>query len=177
MGLFYLLTLYCFIRGATSTKMQWWWYVAATLVCALGMATKEVMATAPVIVLLYDRTFLAGSFREAWRRRYGLYLSLAATWCVVAASLISTGFYGGTTGFAVVKFTPWSYMLTQSSVIVHYLRLVFWPTGLCLDYGWPPVQTLREIVLPGMLVASLLGATLWRSRSGPRGDFWAPGSS
>ena len=51
--------------------------------CLLGMATKEVMATAPVIVLLYDRTFLAGSFREAWRRRYGLYLALAATWGIV----------------------------------------------------------------------------------------------
>ena len=82
-GLFYLLTLYCVIRGATSRRSMSW-YAAAVAACLLGMATKEVMATAPVIVLLYDRTFLAGSFREAWRRRYGLYLALAATWGVVA---------------------------------------------------------------------------------------------
>ena len=99
-GLFYLLVLYCVIRGATSRR-------PIVLVprgraaCVLGMATKEVMATAPLLVLLYDRTFLAGSFREAWRRRYGLYLALAATWGVVVALLISTGFHGGTTGFAV----------------------------------------------------------------------------
>ena len=55
------------------------WYVAAAIACLLGMATKEVMATAPLVVLLYNRTFLAGSFREAWRRRFGLYLALAAT--------------------------------------------------------------------------------------------------
>ena len=119
------------------------WYIAATVSCLLGMATKEVMATAPVIVLLYDRTFLAGSFREAWRRRYGLYLALAATWGVVALLLISTGFHGGDTGFAVQGFTWWSYLLTQPGVIVHYLRLAFWPAGLCLDYGWPAAHDAR----------------------------------
>ena len=48
--------------------------IAATAIaCLLGMATKEVMVTAPVIVLLYDRTFLAGSFAAALRRRWGLF--------------------------------------------------------------------------------------------------------
>ena len=75
MGLFYLFTLYCVIRGATSRQLDLV-VCAAVAACLLGMATKEVMATAPLIVLLYDRTFLAGSFREAWRRRYGLYLAL-----------------------------------------------------------------------------------------------------
>ena len=85
-GLLYLLTLYCVIRGATSSRATRW-YSAAVAASLLGMATKELMATAPVIVLLYDRTFLAGSFREALRRRYGLYLALAATWGVVVATV------------------------------------------------------------------------------------------
>ncbi len=160
MGLFYLLTLYCVIRGATS-RWSSLWYVAATVACLLGMATKEVMATAPVIVLLYDRTFLAGSFREAWRRRYGLYLALAATWGVVAALLFSTGFHGDTTGLAAQDFTWWSYLLTQTGVITHYLRLALWPSGLCLDYGWPAAQTASEIVAPAILMAGLLGLTVW----------------
>ena len=75
-GLFYLLTLYCFIRGATWGRGRYW-YAAAVLACLLGMASKEVMVSAPLIVLLYDRAFLAGSLREAWRRRYGFYLALA----------------------------------------------------------------------------------------------------
>ena len=62
----------------------------------------------------------------------GLYLALSATWSVVAALLISTGFHGGTTGFAVEKFTWRSYPLTQPGVIVHYLRLAFWPSGTML---------------------------------------------
>jgi protein O-mannosyl-transferase len=160
MGLFYLLTLYCVIRSVKSS-MPFAWHVAAVEACALGMATKEVMATAPLIVLLYDRTFLAGSFREAWRRRYVLYLALAATWGIVACLLFLSGFHGGTTGFTVGQFTWWSYLLTQSAVLVHYLRLVFWPVGLCLDYGWPAAQSINEVIIPAILVLGLLILAVW----------------
>ena len=64
------------------------------------MATKEVMVSAPLIVLLYDRTFLAGSFREAWRRRWGLHLALAATWLLLVGLVASAGWdRSGTSGF------------------------------------------------------------------------------
>ena len=169
-GLFYLLTLYCVIRGATARRAGIW-YVAAVVACLLGMGTKELMATAPVIVLLYDRTFLAGSFREAWRRRYALYLAMAATWGVIVVDVISTEFYGGTAGFAVQKFTWWSYLLTQPGVIVHYLRLVFWPSGLCLDYNWPPARTVLQIVLPGSVIVGLLALTIWAIRKRPAWGF------
>ena len=42
--------------------------VLSATACLLGMGTKEVMATAPLMVLLFDRTFVAGSFRTAWHR-------------------------------------------------------------------------------------------------------------
>lgn len=170
MGLFYLLVLYCVIRGATSRRPMPW-YLAAVAACVLGMASKEVMATAPLVVLLYDRTFLAGSFREAWRRRYALYLALAATWGIVVALVAFTGFYGGSTGFAMQKFTWWSYLLTQPGVIVRYLRLTFWPTGLCLDYGWRAAHGAAEIVLPGLVIVALLGLTLWALLKRPAWGF------
>ena len=170
-GLLYLLTVYCTIRAATSTSARMMWYIAATVACLLGMATKELMVTAPVIVLLYDRTFLAGSFQEAWRRRYGLYLAMAATWGVIALSVISTGFYGGTAGFDVQKFTWWSYLLTQPGVIAHYLRLAFWPAELCFDYGWPAARTLSQVLFPGLLLVGLFGLTIWALAKRPAWGF------
>jgi protein O-mannosyl-transferase len=170
MGLFFLLTLYCFIRGAESNRPIYWNIVAAAA-CALGMATKEVMVTAPAIVLLYDRTYLAGSFREAWRRRRGLYSVLAATWLIVPALLLSTGFYGGTTGFAVKGFTWQSYLLTESAVLAYYLRLAFWPVGLCLDYGWLPARSLSEVFVPASLIAGLLALTVWALTRRPAWGF------
>ena len=52
------------------------------------------MATAPLLVLLYDRTLLVGSWRGALRRRWGLYLGLAATWSLLAGLVLSTGLWG-----------------------------------------------------------------------------------
>ena len=75
-----MLTLYGFIRGAEGGRG---WLVFSWLACLLGMGTKEVMVSAPVMVWLYDRTFLAGSFGTAWRVRKNFYLSLAATWLVL----------------------------------------------------------------------------------------------
>jgi protein O-mannosyl-transferase len=50
MGLLYLTTLYAFAQGALRQSSGW--SVVAVASCALGMGTKEVMVTAPVIVLL-----------------------------------------------------------------------------------------------------------------------------
>jgi protein O-mannosyl-transferase len=65
MGLFLLSTLYCVLRGAGSVRPRAW-YAAAVVSCALGMGSKEVMAVSPLLVCLYDWTFLSGSFRRAW---------------------------------------------------------------------------------------------------------------
>lgn len=159
-GLFYLLTLYCVIRGAESPHPSRW-YVAAFWACFLGMGTKEVVATAPVVVLLYDRTFLSGSFAAALARRWGLYAALIATWGIVAWTLLSTGFHTGSTGSGAGGFTPFTYAMTQPGVIVHYLKLAFWPSGMSLDYGWPVADSLEAIVPPAIIVTALLGLTLW----------------
>jgi tetratricopeptide (TPR) repeat protein len=86
-GLLYLLTLYCVLRGARAGAGQRWWYAAAVLACALGMASKEDMCTAPLLVLVYDRIFLAPTWADVFRRRWALYLGLAATWLILAPSI------------------------------------------------------------------------------------------
>jgi tetratricopeptide (TPR) repeat protein len=165
-GLFYLLTMYCFIRGAASSH-PWRWYGWCVTACALGMACKEVMVSAPLMVMLYDRTFLSGSFREAWRPRRRLYLALAGTWILLAYLVTSTGGRHGSAGFGFKAITPFRYGLTQPGVITHYLRLAFWPRPLCLDYAWPIARTATD-VWPGLIVVgALLAATIWAWRRKP----------
>ena len=57
----------------------------------MGMASKEVMASAPLIVFLYDRTFISGSFGKAWRQHWPLHLLLAGTWILLGYLLFFTG--------------------------------------------------------------------------------------
>jgi tetratricopeptide (TPR) repeat protein len=135
------------------------WYAAAVLACLLGMACKEVMVTAPLVVLLYDRTFLAGSFADAFRRRWGLYLGLAATWGLLAYLVYSTGLIARQSEMGAPNVG--SYARTQPEVILHYLRLSFWPSGLRLKYGWPVATTVGEILPAAIVVGLLLAATVW----------------
>jgi tetratricopeptide (TPR) repeat protein len=131
MGLLYLLTLYCVIRGAASAAPALW-YTAAIISSLLGMATKEVMITAPVVILLYDRTFLAGSFAAAWRLRRGLYLGLASGWILLGFLMIGIGTRGAGLALGI---SPLSYALCESRAVVRYLGLAFWPRPLVFDYG------------------------------------------
>ena len=131
MGLFYLLTVYCFIRGIESRRQNLWLGLAV-VACWLGMASKEVMVTAPVLVLLYDRTFVAGSFQCAWKERWRWYLGLGSSWLLLAYFMVglehrSVGYGLGVNG--------WRYAWTECRVVVQYLRLAIWPYPLVFDYG------------------------------------------
>jgi Flp pilus assembly protein TadD/uncharacterized membrane protein YhaH (DUF805 family) len=136
MGLFYLLTLYGFIRGAESDtgRGRLRWLSLSFLSCAAGACTKEVIVTAPFAVLLYDRTFVSGGFSSALRKGWGFYLSLAAALlplCGRVADLHRGGVVYGV-GFGVPW---WGYALTECRVVLRYLLLCLWPSPLVLDYG------------------------------------------
>jgi tetratricopeptide (TPR) repeat protein len=158
MGLFYLLTLYSAI-WAMSSRHSVLWPIISVVCCGLGMGTKEVMATAPALVLLYDRTFFAGSFIAALRRRWGLYSGLAVTW-VILAVLIWPGPRSATAGFSF-HYKPFDYAMNQCIVILHYLRLVFWPRGLCLDYNQPMIKEWVRVLPPMSAILVMLAVTVW----------------
>ena len=160
MGLFYLLTLYCAIAGFKSTKSTRW-YVAAILSCAVGMATKPVMVTAPLIVFLYDRTFIAKSFLVAIRQRARLYVGLVATWLILASLLLVPNESSTSAGFDSGLISPVHYFETQCSVIPHYLKLVFLPTGLCLDYAWPAAVIDIWLIACFVFLFLLLIVSVW----------------
>lgn len=166
-GLFLLLTLYTFVRSIDSPRAQRWQGLSIAC-CLLGAATKEVIAAAPLVVLLYDRTFVAGSFRAAFRSRRVYYGGLAATWLLLALLVAGTGGRGGTAGFDA-GVHPWHYFLTQAHAIVHYLRLSLWPHPLIFDYGTEVVRAAADVLLPLSLLTGLTVLTLHGIR---RGTAW-----
>lgn len=168
-GLFLLLTLYTFLRAIEATRPKRWQTVSV-LAAVLGMATKEVTVVAPLLVLLYDRTFITGGFRAAWQARSGYYVALAATWFVLAALVLSTEGRGGTAGFDS-QVSPWHYLLTQASAIPRYLQLTLWPHPLVFDYGTTVVRDLGAVFLPAALVVALLGGTTWAIWRAPAWGF------
>ena len=164
LALFYLLTFYAFVRGLESSRGGSWRAVSV-LACLLGMATKEVMVTAPVVVLLFDRTFAGGTWREAWRQRWGYYLALASTWLLQGWLLWQAGGSRADTAGFGLGVSPYSYALTQCRALVMYLKLTVWPHPLVVDYGTAVVSHVGDVALQAALIAVLVGLAaraLWR---------------
>lgn len=179
MGLFFLLTLYCFRRGVDDQDRRW--LVLSVLCFALGARSKEVMFMAPFVVLWYDRAFIATSWRELLARKtyYLGLLAVAVLFMGPAVLRVAHGLWsqagpvasgvpsGAGSGQAdpsvllVQGMTPWSYLATQPGVILRYLRISLLPLGQCADYGWPIAQGTGQILPGALVVGVLLLATLW----------------
>jgi len=161
MGMFLLLCLYCVLRGAGASR-GWPWYFAALVACVLGLGCKEVMATAPAVILLYDRVFLSRSWREVLERRGWLYALMFGAVLALIVLLWPTivGRQDASVGFSNSNLTAWVYLRTQAGVLLHYLRLSVWPRPQCLDYDWQPAQSLAEILPAAAIIVSLFAGSM-----------------
>ncbi|MCS6852684.1 MAG: tetratricopeptide repeat protein, partial [Gemmataceae bacterium] len=170
-GLFYLLTLYAAVRGLEASRGMAW-NIAAAVAFALGLGSKETTITAPVVLLLLDRFFWADSWWEVVRRRWALYLALT----ILASGLLAAWWTGlgsdRATGGRIPGLSPADYLLTQAGVVLHYLRLAFWPRPLCFDYfDWPIARSVEDAWLSLLLTGGLLTATGLLLRFRPRLGF------
>jgi tetratricopeptide (TPR) repeat protein len=156
MGLFYLLTLYCAIRAWDRNP---WWGGASVLACGLGMATKEAMISAPLAVFLWDRLFVRSSAVGQNPLRWRLYAGLASSW-IVLAFLVAGDHRPHAAGFHFEHWPWWRYLITQAGVILHYVRLIFVPWPLVLDYDWIPASVSVAIV-PVIVVTTVAAITGW----------------
>ncbi|QQE12349.1 tetratricopeptide repeat protein [Planctomycetota bacterium] len=138
MGLFYITVIYSLIRLSESEKKETAivWGVLGIVACFLGMATKQVMVTAPILAVLFDRCFIAKSWSEMVKKRGLYYVGLIASWGVIAWTMHVESVAGdASAGFDSKVLTPMQYLLSQGEVIVsYYLKLAFWPDALVLDY-------------------------------------------
>jgi Flp pilus assembly protein TadD len=162
MGLSFLLTLYAAIR-AREPRRRLRWELISIGSCALGMATKESMVTAPVAVVLYDLVFEFDSARDALASRRFLYAGLAASWLELGA--IMWRWPRSTVGGAAVG--PWAYLLNQAQMITRYLALTVWPQSLVVDYGVPRMLAIRDVIGEAALIVALCAATAFVLRRWP----------
>ena len=131
----------------------------AVAACALGTGTKEVKATAPLLVCLYDRTFVAGSWRAAWRERGGFYGALRATWVLLAARVLSPGGNRGSTVGPGVGAPRRAYPLIHFKSVNRYFQLALWPHPLVFEYGTFWVERPGEVLPFAAVVLPLVAGT------------------
>jgi tetratricopeptide (TPR) repeat protein len=171
-SLFYLITLYAAIRSwdAGKPRARTMWYVTAIIACLLGMWSKEVMVSAPLAVLLYDRAFRAESWGTLFQSsRRWFYLALFAT-LVPLAMTIAGGARADSVGFGH-GIAWYTYLYSQGWAIARYVKLALWPDRLTYDYGETAIHGIGGAL--GLLALTVVGvATVVAWFRAPRNWLW-----
>jgi len=180
---FYLLCLLLYaVARSKESRLPAVLLFAGSLVSALlAMLCKEIAATLPLAVLLYEVSF----FTSSWRSRLRLLLPLSVLLSVVPLALLSSGRPAGellsvadrmTRETALISRTQ--YLLTQFKVIAAYLRQLFVPYGQNIDHDIPlATGFLTADVFPSfLLLVALLAFAVWLYRgskeNGTRDAAW-----
>lgn len=152
------------IRGERKSTGVLWAGLAMILLFAwVGLLSKEIFATAPLVILLFDRLVSAVPFRNVLRQRWLAYLFMLTpyVWFVPSVARWFNPARHSSMGFGLESVTWWEYLRTQPEVILHYLKLSVWPTPLCFDYAWRIQQNPVVYYSLGLVILSLIVAALW----------------
>jgi protein O-mannosyl-transferase len=164
---FFLLTLG--VYGWYSKKPCWQRYLAVVVLFAAGLASKPMVITLPLVLLLLDYWPLArvqGSSenRTPWSR---LVLEKLPLFGFSAASAIIT-MYAQQSGGAVRSAAEFSFGVRIANAIYAYgmyLWKMFWPSHLAPLYPHPGDSLSPWRVLLAAVVLMIITALLWKFRS------------
>ncbi|QDT10618.1 tetratricopeptide repeat protein [Planctomycetes bacterium K23_9] len=161
MGFFYLLTIYLSLLYWQSNSLvgRTIWLILATVACTSGMMCKEMMASVPAMVLLYEWTFMPGTTRDHIKRSWPLYVGLALSWIPIAW-LYTSGYTTPLAGFNnTISAVDW--WMTQANAFFVYWKMTFVPYPLVLHHQVPTLTSMSE-AWPGVLGLVIYGAvTAW----------------
>jgi len=170
-AMFYILSmlLYARFRLTAHTRSKWLlcagWVVSGLLACG----TKEISATLPGFIILYEWYFFQGLSRK-WVRRHWLIL-LGSGLIIISISL---AYFGNSplarilSSYNARDFSLVQRVLTQFRVVIFYISLLMWPrpSRLNLDHDFAlsysltdPLTTLFAIlVIVALIILAILTA-------------------
>ena len=171
--MFYMLSFLFYIqaRFETGNKKKAAWFIAMTVSGILALGTKEISATLPFFIFLYEWYFFQ-DLSLTWIKKH---IPLIATVFIMLA-IIALIYLGGhpieniTSLYAKRSFDMTQRVLSQFRIVLLYISLLFWPHPgrLNLAYDFQPSQSLLDpatTLLGAMaIIAFLVTAALTAKR-------------
>jgi protein O-mannosyl-transferase len=120
------------------------WQATACCCGLLAALSKETAVGIPLLVAAFWWIYRSRADGETLHARLPFFIALtAATWLPLAAVLASGR--GDYVELREPAHPPLQYLITQAEVIVHYVRLAFWPAGQNLDYDWQVATSMGSV--------------------------------
>lgn len=162
--LFYLLSILLYIRGRLTTEKRKKLALFGGCIVAgiLALGSKEIAATLPVFILLYEWFFLQ-DLSSSWMRRHLLKFMVALVLLAMGVFLImgSDLFEQMLMRYQVYDFTPFERLLTEFRIVIFYISLLLFPhpSRLNLDHDFsishslfnPPTTIVSLLIILGLI--------------------------
>jgi len=169
-ALFYLFAVVGYLKwrlAGPDARARIAWYAGALGATILAMKTKENTFTLPLMLLVVEGVFFRPRTWKAWVPLVPFLLTLP----IIPFSL-PEGVGESEAGFAreTTDISRWSYLLTQSRVLVTYLRLLVWPTHQNVDYDYPLYHSVFDwpVLCSALGLLGLFGLAVYLLRSPSR---------
>jgi protein O-mannosyl-transferase len=161
-GTFFLLALLSGRRWLLGGGAGWWIFTVLCWIAAL--ASKEIAALFPFVLVLYDRLILrldADGTRRALVRMHAQLLLVAV---VAAAARVAVLFFVEYSDGIVIG---WQYVLLQFDVVLRYIALLIVPKGQTVFHAVPPaaVDNPRTWLAVAVVIGLVLVAIRLRRRA------------
>ena len=143
---FYLLSLlsYTQFNQTENRSRQILYYILTILFFLMGVGTKEIILTLPIMIVILDIFSLKLSLKDTIKRVFTTHITFVII--IFAGVLIRIYFFftyekvGG-----VLPRSIYENLLTQSEVIIKYIRLLLIPIGQNLIHNYPTVRTILNL--------------------------------
>ncbi len=184
----YVIQRFTSLAAFFSLLCLWLWFVSfsfksraalyalrtgAVVALLLAMQTKECSVAVPFMAVLIDWLVLRSGLRRALFRALPLLLCapLIPALVILTATAQNGGSFDMGASMNIVNsrdepLNHWHYIVTQFTVLVHYLRLMIWPFGLNLDPQWPKYESLWQgpVLMALGVLLGLVAASGWLFR-------------
>jgi protein O-mannosyl-transferase len=144
--LFYLASLCLYIKSrlskdkGPSPDLARFYYFGSVITAVLAMFSKEMAITLPLMILLYEYSFL--------KTKEGLNWKYLLPFLFILFIIPLTTIYTDPAALNLLRGDPgissMHYLLTQFRVMVTYIRLVFLPLNQNLDYDYPVFKSVFD---------------------------------
>lgn len=165
-GLFYLLTLVCYLqlRLAEGITRKLLWAMAVFIMAAAALLSKQNAASLPLAIVLAEVAFFPQARNKPLVLAVGLLLIGGGGLLLAAINWLDWPFFHmlDQRTRETRWFTRSEYLAAQAKILWWYLRLFFLPTGFRLDYalhqtpGWNEPLVLLAAMGHGVVVVAAL---------------------
>lgn len=126
-ALFYILTMYCYLKFRTSDKKvkPIIFAILCVIFTILAIGTKENAAMLPVSIILYDLFFIQGLTRKNIRKN--IKIAIFPSIILIVVGLLFYDVSNIINDYSIRPFSMTERLLTEPRIIIFYLSLLFYP--------------------------------------------------